>query len=108
MLPRYCGIETELSDFNKMSATVMKMYYNKQKLSIVHYRKFKNFLNDSFIKDTELFLSKKCNQLNVSFKIIKKSVNITLDKHAPLKKRCVKANQSPFMNKKWSKEIMKR
>ena len=41
-------------------------------------------------------------------KILKESVNITLDKHAPLKKRYVRANQSPFMNKKWSKEIMKR
>ena len=45
--------ETGLSDFHKMSATVMKMYYTKQKLSVVHYRKFKNFCNDSFIKDAE-------------------------------------------------------
>ena len=35
-------------------------------------------------------------------------MNITLDKHAPLKKRYVRANQSPFMNKKLSKEMMKR
>ena len=35
-------------------------------------------------------------------------MNITLDKHAPLKKRYVRANQFPFMNKKLSKEIMKR
>ena len=100
--------ETGLSDFHKMSVTVMKMYYAKQKPSIVHYRKFKNFCNDSFIKDTELLLSKLCDQQNVPFKILKESVNITLDKHAPLKKRYVRANQSPFMNKKLSKEIMKR
>ena len=54
--------ETGLSDFHKMSATVMKMYYTKQKPSIVHYRNFKNFCNDSFIKDIELLLSKLCNQ----------------------------------------------
>ena len=35
-------------------------------------------------------------------------MNITLDKHVPLKKRYVRANQSPFVNKKFSKEIMKR
>ena len=35
-------------------------------------------------------------------------MKITLDNHAPLKKRYVKANQSPFINKKLSKEIMKR
>ena len=100
--------ETGLSDFHKMSVTVMKMYYAKQKPSIVHYRKFKDFCNDSFIKDTELLLSKLCDQQNVPFKILKESVNITLEKHAPLKKRYVRANQSPFMNKKLSKEIMKR
>ena len=53
-------------------------------------------------------MSKLCNQQNVPFKILKESVNITFDKHAPLKKRYVRANQSPFMNKKLSKEIMKR
>ena len=100
-------IETGLSDFHKMGATVMKMYYTKQKPSIVRYRKFKNFCNDSFIKDIELLLSKLCNQQNVPLKIVKESVNITLVKHAPLKKRYVRTNQSPFMNKKLSKEIMK-
>ena len=53
-------------------------------------------------------MPKLCDQQNVSFKILKESVNITLDKHAPLKKRYVRANQSPFLNKKLSKEIMKR
>ena len=105
-------IETGLSDFHKMSATVMKMYYTYEnvmkKPSVVRYRKFKNFCNDSFIKDIELLLSKLCNQQNVPFKILKELVNITLDKHAPLKKRYVRANQSAFMNKKSSKEIMKR
>ena len=70
--------ETGLSDFPKMSVTVMKMYYAKQKPSIVHYCKFKNFCNDSFIKDTELLLSKLCDQQNVPFKILNESVNITL------------------------------
>ena len=75
--------ETGLSGFHKMSATVMKMYYTKQKPSIVHYRKFKNF-NDSFIKDIEMLLSKLCNQQHVPFKILIESVNVTFDKHAPL------------------------
>ena len=86
----------------------MKRYNAKQKPSIVHYRMLKNFCIDFFTKDTELLLSKLCDQRNAPFKILKKSVNITLEKHAPLIKRCVRANQSPFMNKKLSKEIMKR
>ena len=43
-------IETGLSDFHEMCVTVMKMYVVKQKPKIVHYCKFKNFDNDSFLK----------------------------------------------------------
>ena len=53
-------IETGLSDFRKMSITVIKMYYNKQKPSIV-YPKIKNFCNDSFMEDVRILLSKLCN-----------------------------------------------
>ena len=67
-----------------MSATVIKMHYTKQKFSIVHYRKFKKFCNDSFIKDIELLLPKLYNQQNIPFRILKESVNINLYKHAPL------------------------
>ena len=88
--------ETELSDFGKMSVTVMKMYQTKQKPSIIHYRKFKNFCNDSFLKDIEILLPKLRNQQNVPFKILKESVSITLEK--PSKKRYVR----PFLKKKLS------
>ena len=84
-------IETGLSDYLKLSVTVMKMYYTKQKPSIVHYRKFKNFCNDSFIKNIEIFLLKLCNQQNVQFKILQESVIIALEKYAPLKNRYVKS-----------------
>ena len=49
------------------------------------YSKFINLCNDSFIKDIKILLSKLCNQQNFPFKILKESVNITLDNHAPLK-----------------------
>ena len=46
--------------------------------------------------------------LNISFQALRESVNITLEKHAPSKARYTRANQAPYMNKKLSKEIMKR
>ena len=39
---------------------------------------------------------------------LKESVNVTFEKHAPSKARYTRANQAPYMNKKLSKEIMKR
>ena len=46
-------IETRLSDFRAICIKVMKMYYSKQNPSIIHYRKFKDFTNDSFIEDLQ-------------------------------------------------------
>ena len=78
----------------------------KKKPSITYYHGSKNFCNDSFLKVTELLLSKLCDQQIFPFKILEESVNITLAKHPLLKKRYVRVNPSPLMNKKLSKEIM--
>ena len=86
----------------------MKMYYSKQKPSIIHYRKFKDFNNDSFIKDLQTLLTKSFNEESIPFQALSESANVTLEKHAPTKKRYTRANQAPYMNKKLSKEIMER
>ena len=61
-------IETGLSDFHKMCITVMKMYYSKQKPTIIHYRKFKDFNYDFFIKDLQTLLTKSFNEEAIPFK----------------------------------------
>ena len=101
-------IETGLSDFHKMCITVMKMYYSKQEPTIIHYRKLKGFNNDSFIKDLQTLLTKSFNEETIPFQALRESVNVTLEKHAPTRKRYARANQAPSMNKLLSKEIMKR
>ena len=84
------------------------MYYNKHKPSIIHFHKFKDFNNDAFIKDLKTLLSKSSNEETIPFQALRESVNVTLVKHAPSKTRYIRANQTPYMNKKLSKEIMKR
>ena len=101
-------IEKGLSDFHKICITVMKMYCNKQNPSITHYRKFKDFNNDGFINDFKMFLLKSFNEETIPFQALRKSVNLTLEKHAPSKARYTRANQVLYMNKKLSTEIMKR
>ena len=49
-----------------------------------------------------------CNEKTIPYSKLRESVNATLEKHAPSKTRYVRANQAPYMNKKLSKEIMKR
>ena len=101
-------IETGISDFHKMCITVMKMYHSKQKPPIIHYCKFKDFNNDAFIKDLKTLLSKSFNEETIPFQALRESMNETLEKRAPSKTRYTRASQAPYMNKKLSKEIMKR
>ena len=42
------AIETGLSDFHKMTVTVMKSHYKKQKPKIICYRKYTNCSTDLF------------------------------------------------------------
>ena len=83
----------------------MKMYFNKQKRSIIDYRKFKDFDNDVFMKDLKTLWSFK--EETTPFQVLRGSVNATLEKHAPPKTRYTRTNQAPFMNKRLIKEIMK-
>ena len=43
--------ETGLSDFHKLTCTVLKMFYAKQKPRIIKYRDYKNFNNITFRMD---------------------------------------------------------
>ena len=52
--------------------------------------------------------TKSFNEEAMPFQALRESVNETLEKHALTKKRYARANQAPYMNKKLSKEIMKR
>ena len=51
---------------------------------------------------------KSFNEEAIPFQALRKSVNVTLEKHAPTKKRYPRSNQPPIWTKKLSKEIMKR
>ena len=101
-------VETGLPDFHKMCETVMKMYHCKQRPSVITYRKFKHFSNIEFMKDLEKHLTKFEHFNNIPSNLFKETVNKTLKKHAPSKKKYVRANEVPFITKTLSKEIMKR
>ena len=74
--------------------------------NIFRYRNYKKFDNEVFINDLEEQFSENNEFLN--FESFKRIVDKTLDKYAPIKKRYVRTNQAPFMNKRINKEIMKR
>ena len=105
-----CAIETGLSDFHKMTVTVLKTFFQKKGSKVISYRDDKNYSNDIFrqlINDDFNVLHQTSNEhqplqtyLNVCIR--------ALDVCAPRKTKYVRANNSPFMNKNISKAIMTR
>ena len=85
----------------------MKSSFQKQEPIIFNYRNYKRFNNENFRNDLLHELSKKgfrdisCEEFEFLF-------IMTLNKHAPMKMKYIRANNSPFMNNDLSKAIMVR
>ena len=77
-------VETGLSDFHKMTLTVMKVFYKKH------------------VKNSIIQMTSKNNDLEFD------RFKAALDEAIQRLKWYVRANQAPFINKKINKEIMKR
>ena len=102
-------IETGLSDFHKMVVNIMKTSFRKLKPKIINYRKYKNFSNDIFRDNLLEELSQvRINNDDEGFNNFLRICRNTLDRFAPRKKKYIRGNNAPFMNKTLSKEIMKR
>ena len=102
-----CAIETGLSDFHRMTVTVMKASIRKLKLKVIHYRNYKRFCNESYRNELVADFSKQNFEENSLEKFLE-VLNKVLDKHAPRKSKFVRGNHSPFMNRELSKAIITR
>ena len=99
--------ETGLSDFHKLTLTVLKTFHVKHKPKIIQYRDFNHFDNTSFRADLLQELSLK-NVLPGEFEKFKYISSKVLNIHAPTKEKHVRCNQSPIMSEHLRKSIMTR
>ena len=102
-------IEASLSDFHKMTVTVLKTTFEKLKPNIIHCRDYRKFSNDKFRENLISRLSIEnirvdCNGMEKFLQICIK----TLDELAPQKKKYSRGNNMPFINKTIKKAFMKR
>ena len=98
-------LESGLSDFHKMTITVMKKYFKKKDPITITYRDLKSFDGLKFREDIRNQLEQ-IGELDIDdFKHVFSS---TWDAHAPIKKKIVRANNAPFMNRTLSKAFMHR
>ena len=100
-------VETGLSDYHKLTITVLKSFFRKLDPVIVNYRDYKVF--DKIKFQTEL-KNKLDNMLtnNSNYELFEHTFMELLNIHAPMKKKYVRGNNAPFMCKTLSKAIMTR
>ena len=84
-------LETGLSDFHKMVLTVFKSEVPNLTPRVVSYRKYKHFDSDKFKLEVSDKLSMQ-DPSTMDYKNFKDTINDSLNKHAPLKRKYLRAN----------------
>ena len=100
-------VETGLSDFHKMAVTVLKTTFPKQGPTVINYRNYKNFDELAFRNDLREELGR-IEPSDLSYSSFETTFDKVLDKHAPVKKKYVRANEKPFMTRALRKAVMLR
>ena len=101
--------ETGISDYHKLVSRSFKSHYSRLKAKVSYYRNYKNFDEHRFLNDLE-----NTNFISISedpderYDYLTTKFPEVVDKHAPLKKKFVRGNQAPFMNKELRKAIYNR
>ena len=104
-----CIFETGLSDFHKMTLTIMKTSFHRLQPRITNYGDYRHFQNDV---SREELLSERLN-VNIGeneggFSIFLDICKKYLNYHTPRKQQYARGTYLPFINKTLSKETMKR
>ena len=97
-------ISTGLSEFHKMFVTVLKTKFEKTKPKEITYRDYKIFDESNFKFELDSSLTKGCATYGEFEDIFLK----VLKKHAPLKRKFIRANHAPYMTKALRKSMMRR
>ena len=96
--------ETGLSDFHKLTTTVLKQYFPKLKPKVVNYRDYRKFRNEEFRAqlDNEIL---KHDINNMEYQPFLNIFLEVLNKHAPMKQKYLRANQRRFMTKNCKRKL---
>ena len=100
-------VETGLSDHHKMTITTLKSIFKNETSCFIIYRSYKHFDLNDFQDDLDSHMND-IPESKINYENFQSIFMQQLDKHAPMKKKVVRANNAPFMNKILSKAIMNR
>ena len=92
-----------------LTCKLKSFFKSKAPSKVMFYRNYKKFDEKSFLHDLQnKNISLSSNDPNVNYKSVTENFMEAIDKHAPLKKKFVRGNQAPFMNRVFQKGIYTR
>ena len=101
--------KTSLSDFHTLISTFFKSHFSWLSPKAIYYRNYKNFDESSIIEDliyTDFSWQSDDPSKNYSF--LTTEFSKIVEKHAPLRKKFIRGNHTPFINKELRKAIYTR
>ncbi len=93
-----------LSDFHALVVTTLNIKYDKPKPKEVVYRNWRDFDASNFKRDLLVVFSSGC----ADYDTFESMFLSTLDLHAPFKRKTIRGNHAPYMDRQLRKAIMKR
>ena len=89
-----------------MTLNVLKTSLKKQKARVFNYRNYNFYNNKFFLEQFFLKLNNNLSKQDRSLKRIQETLLTVLNSITPLKRKFIKANHTPVMNKKLQQAIM--
>ena len=99
-------METGLSNFHRMTISILKKHFRKLPPKVIGCRDFKNFENEKFMNSLQSALINQNGDCVKNPDLFFNICHEVLNKHAPRKKNYIRENNIPFMTKALSKAIM--
>ena len=101
--------ETGLSDFHKLISTFLQLHFSRLKPKAIYYRNYKKFNEQKFLEDVKTTnFCFNSDDPNENYELITDLFSKIVNKHALLKKKFLRGNQAPFINKELRKAIYDR
>ena len=95
---------TRLSDFHLLTVTEFKMSSQKCRSHIITYPNYRNYDSDAFKSEMQSF----CFFNKTYLGLFKESAFWIFNKHAPIRKKYLHANEAPFLTNEFYNAVMKR
>ena len=101
-------IETGLSDFHRVTISVLKIHFRKLPPKIINYRDFKKFDDERFMHSVHYALSEEQVDYSKNPDKFYEICHSVPNDDAPRKKKHIRGNNKPFKTKAFSRAAMQR